>query len=623
VRRQPFVLTAAAMAGLLAVFVAGSALAYFSTTGVGSASASVTKLTAPAITAATPAAGGTVSLTWSAAGAPGTGAVRYYVSRDGEAAEGTCPESSGPAAVTSCVDSGLEVGTHTYTVTAVWRSWHTTSSVSSAKVTVGPATHFAVVAATSAPAVSVADNLTVTAKDAGGSTVTTFTGSHSLVFSGASPSPGGEGPTVANSSGTAVPFGSATALTFTSGVASVTSTKNGVMKLYLAEAAEIAASEGGLETTSPPTVTATPAAASNFSLSGTSNTPVAGAADGLTITALDTYGNTATSYTGSKSLTFSGASASPDGTAPTVSSSAGTETAFGSATAISFSAGVATVSGVRNGAMKLYKVGATSVKATQGTIATSTALALTVAAGEASELTLSAATTTPVAAASDNLTATATDSYGNTATTYTGSHNLVFSGASASPSGAAPTVANSSGTAVAFGSATALTFTAGVASVTSTKNGVMKLSRAGATSVSAGDGSISTASPLALTVSVGTASRLGLTAVTASSGSLGSPCLFTCAVTGLAHGATISANVSVTDSVGNTVSALGTGHTVKVTATGGTIAGTPLTIASSGEAVSSTRLTYTAPASGTFTNTITAATSAGTVYTSATATASG
>jgi hypothetical protein len=50
-------------------------------------------------------------------------------------------------------------------------------------------------------------------------------------------------------------------------------------------------------------------------------------------------------------------------------------------------------------------------------------------------------------------------------------------------------------------------------------------------------------------------------------------------------------------------------------ATGGTIVGTPLAIAASGEAVSSTRFTYPVPASGAFANTITAATSAGILYT--------
>ena len=93
-------------------------------------------------------------------------------------------------------------------------------------------------------------------------------------------------------------------------------------------------------------------------------------------------------------------------------------------------------------------------------------------------------------------------------------------------------------------------------------------------------------------------------------------------MTGLGNSGTLKAKVAVTDSLGNTVSALGSGHTVSVTATGGAITGGALTIEAAGPAESSAQFTYTAPASGAFTNTITAAVSGGTAYTSATATAS-
>ncbi len=132
--------------------------------------------------------------------------------------------------------------------------------------------------------------------------------------------------------------------------------------------------------------------------------------------------------------------------------------------------------------------------------------------GPAVELSLKAASTTPAAGVADNLTITALDEKGSTVTTYAGSHNLTFSGASASPGGTAPTVANSSGTAVAFGSATAISFTLGVATVNSTKNGVMKLYRAGATEVTVSDGSIADETPLTVTVAPGAASKLGLSA---------------------------------------------------------------------------------------------------------------
>jgi hypothetical protein len=67
---------------------------------------------------------------------------------------------------------------------------------------------------------------------------------------------------------------------------------------------------------------------------------------------------------------------------------------------------------------------------------------------------------------------------------------------------------------------------------------------------------------------------------------------------------------------------VGSGKAVKITSNGGTISGTPLAINSSGPAETASQFTYTAPASGSYSNTITAATSEGTTYTSATLTAS-
>jgi hypothetical protein len=614
----PSGLTGALVAVTLAAAVAGSALAYFTSAGLGTAEAKVSKLTTPTITTATPAAGGTVTLTWGAVTPPGSGTVNYYVTRDGGKPGGTCPSSSAPAAVTSCTDSGVAIGEHSYRVVALWHTWSATGAAMAATVTVGEAVKFTIAAATTTPAAGVADNLTITAKDTNNSTVTTYAGSHNLIFAGASSSPGGNAPTVVDSSGTAVAFGAATAITFTAGVATVTSSKNGVLRLYRAAAASIVATEGSITTTSPPTVTPTPGTATKYVLAAESTTPAVGMGDNLTITAQDAYGNTATAYTGSHNLVFSGAVASPGGNLPTVSDSNGDDVAFGTATPIVFTAGVAIATDGKNGEMTLYKSAtAAKVVATEGTI-TNTAVNVTPTAAPAAKLVLTAATLTPVAAASDNLTTTAQDVYGNTATSYTGSKSIVFSGATASPSGAAPTVTNSAGTAINFGSATVLTFSSGVVSTR-----VLKLNNAGAANVTATDGTIATAAPLAFTVSVGAAARWALTSVVASAGSIGSPCLFTCTITGLGNSGTVSANVSVTDSVGNTVSELGSGHTAKVTASGGTVAeGASLAIAAIGPAVSATRFTYTAPASTAFTNTITATVLASTSYTNATATAS-
>jgi hypothetical protein len=612
--------------GAVAVAISASALAFFSPSGAGTASAGVSKLTAPTITAITPAVGGTVSLAWSAATPPDSAtAVKYYVTRDGGDPGGTCAAPAVPAAATSCKDSGVPVGTHTYTVTAVWRSWTVTSGVQTAKITVGEADHFTVTATTTTPGVGVSTNLTITAKDENESTVTTYTGSHSLVFSGAASSPGGTAPTVVNSSGTATAFGKTTALTFTSGVAAVSSSRNGVLKVYKSGPAEVVATEGTITTTAPLELELISGTQTKYNLTAATTTPVAGARTDLTITAVDTYGNNAAAYTGMHELVFSTAASSvgPNGDLPTVSDSGGEDVAFGTATEIEFIAGVATTKGSANGEMVLYKTGSTAITATEGSLKNTTALTVTVAAGSAVNFVLAASTTTPVAAASFNLTTTAKDVYGNNATGYTGSKNLTFGGATASPAGTMPTVVNSSGTQVNFGTATAITFSSGVASVSSSKNGLARLYLAGASNLTVTDGTISTAAPLAVTVAVGTAARWALTAVEKSAGTFTSTCLWTCPITGLGNSGVVSANVSVTDSAGNTVSNLGTGHSVKISATtGGTVVGTPLTIADTGLAVSTARFTYTAPSNGNFSHTITAATNAGTAYTSATATVS-
>jgi hypothetical protein len=478
-------------------------------------------------------------------------------------------------------------------------------------------------AASATPAAGASDNLTITARDIYENTATGYTGSKSLIFSGAE-AIGSNKPTVVNSSGTAVAFGSATAITFTAGVATVTSSKNGLMKLYAAGEADIAVSDGTISTATPLEVTVSPLAASKFVLTATSTTPTVGEADSLTTTAQDTYGNVATSYTGAKSLTYSTASASPTGINPTVSDSSGADIVFGSATTTNFTAGVATVSGSKNGLMKLYKTGTTSLKATDGTLLTPTALVVTVAPGTAIKFAFSASATSLVAGGSSNLTTTAQDTYGNTVTTYTGSHNLTYSGAAASPNATAPTVASSAGTATPFGTTTAITFTSGVASVSSSKNGLLKLYRAESASVSVTDGTISSAAPIVFTVTPTTATRWGITNINISAGSLGSTCLFTCTVTGLGNSGTVKAKVAVTDAYGNTVSAVGAGHSAKVTVTtgSGTISGSPLAIPSTGAAESATTFTFTSKSSGAFTETITAAAQEGTAYTTATLTAS-
>src|SRR5436309_10742477 len=78
-----------------------AALAYYSSTGSGNASAGVGGLNAPTISSATGGAG-TVALSWSTVSPPPPGgSVTYYVNRGGGAAGGNCPTSASPSSATS------------------------------------------------------------------------------------------------------------------------------------------------------------------------------------------------------------------------------------------------------------------------------------------------------------------------------------------------------------------------------------------------------------------------------------------------------------------------------------------------------------------------------------------
>jgi hypothetical protein len=499
-------------------------------------------------------------------------------------------------------------------------------------LTVGfAAESFLLTAASTTPTPGASDNLTITAKDTYGNIVTSYTGSHDLTFGGPH-AVGAFTPTVTSSAGVAANIGTATAITFTNGVATVAGASNGVMKLYKAEAVSVTVTDGTLSNGAGLAVTISPAPAAGLLLAAASTTPTVGVADNLTITAKDAYGNTVTAYTGSHSLTFGGASNGPNGSAPTVSSSAGVVTGFGTATAITFTNGVATVAAGNNGAMKLYKAEAASVTVTDGAIGNGAGSTVTAAPAAAASFSLTAASIAPTAGEADNLTVTALDAFGNTATSYTGSHNLTFGGAGISLGGNHPTVSSGTGVATSFGTATAITFTTGVAAAAGASNGVMKLYKVEAASVTVASGAVNNGAGLSVTVGVGAAARLAWTHVTVSAGSLSSPCLFTCTVTALGSSGSFMANVSVADSFGNTVSGLGAGHTVTVTTpaagagSGGSFtapsAGTSvtLTIAAAGAADSTVKFTFKAQSGAWVSDTMSAQTLAGAVYTAASAT---
>ena len=235
--------------------------------------------------------------------------------------------------------------------------------------------------ATTTPTAGQTDNVTITAGDTYGNLVTSYTGSKSLTFSG-SGAIGTYRPTMTDSSGAAVNFGSATAFTFTNGSATT------VMTLYRAQTTYIKVSDGTYNNGGGTQVTVSPATMNGLSLAAVKAVVRPGVADNLTVRATDTYGNTAPDYPdGVHNVTFSGASVSGT-THPTVTNNAGAVINFGLSTALNFVNGIASVSGSSNGQMLLYAIERANITVTDGThtspvlsIVVSTVTATAVSAG--------------------------------------------------------------------------------------------------------------------------------------------------------------------------------------------------------------------------------------------------
>jgi hypothetical protein len=170
---------------------------------------------------------------------------------------------------------------------------------------------------------------------------------------------------------------------------------------------------------------------------------VVGLADNLTITAKDPYGNTVTTYTGSHNLTFAGAGNGPNGTKPTVTNSTGIATSFGTVTATTFTNGIASVAGVNNGVMILYKTETATITVASGAVNNGAGLFVTVASGSPARLawthvTVSAGTlsspclftcTVTTLGNSGTLTAnvSVTDNSGNTVSSLGAGHTITVS----------------------------------------------------------------------------------------------------------------------------------------------------------------------------------------------------
>ena len=150
------------------------------------------------------------------------------------------------------------------------------------------------------PAASV--NLTITAKDANNSTVTTYTGSHSLIFSGACAEPGGDQPDRRQQRRHRGRLRQRHRAHLHHRRRHRRLDQKRRPEDLQSGRRDIVATEGSITTPTPLALTVSPPRPRNSCSPRPTPTPAAGADDNLTITAQDTYGNTATAYTGTHSL---------------------------------------------------------------------------------------------------------------------------------------------------------------------------------------------------------------------------------------------------------------------------------------------------------------------------------
>jgi hypothetical protein len=347
------------------------------------------------------AGAGTAALSWTPVSAPAGATVTYYVTRAGGTVGGNCPSSATSAtAATSCTDSGLTKGSYSYTVTAIWQSWTSSSAAAPVTLSSGALSKFVVTAPASATA-GTSFSVSMTAEDASGNTVVAYTGSQAITFSGPSNSPGGTAPAYPGS------------VSFSAGLGTASVT------LYDAQSTTLTAAQGSATGTSGSVVVA---AGANHQIAASASSPqTAGTAFNVTLTAQDSWGNVPGTLSGTKNVSFSGPANSPNGSAPVYPATA------------SFSAGHATVS------VTLKDAQTTTLTASDttdgfGGVASG---AIVVGPGAASSFGV-ATPATPTAGVAFSETVTAVDTYGNTATGYTGVKTVTFSGPSSAPGGTAP-----------------------------------------------------------------------------------------------------------------------------------------------------------------------------------------
>jgi len=219
----------------------------------------------------------------------------------------------------------------------------------------------------------------LTALDAYDNTATGYTGSQTIVFTGpaTSPAPVSKAPSYPASVSFSAGLGTASPIT-----------------LYDAQTTTLTATQSSITGTST-SFTVNPLSANSFSVAAPSS-PIAGTAFSDNLTALDIYDNTATSYTGSKTIVFTGPSNSPAPVSQAPSYPA----------SVSFSGGVGTASPIT-----LYDAQTTTLTATQSSI-TGTSTSFTVSPSTLTSFTVPTPST-QTAGTAFNETITALDAYDN------------------------------------------------------------------------------------------------------------------------------------------------------------------------------------------------------------------
>jgi hypothetical protein len=513
-----------AVIAILAMF-AGAALAFWGSTD----SSNPARAAADVLQAGSAPTGSStnqnVTVTWTARSTVGgRAATGYSVNRYASAAGGTAVPAGGGCGgtitVLTCTEAGVPAGVWYYTVTPKLSLW------------VGNESARTLVSVNQAPAITTAPSVTFTVGVAASLTVST-TGFPAATVSETASLPAGI--TFANNgNGTATLGG--TPGSNTGGTYSLTMT----------------ASNGTLPNATQP-----------FTLT-VDQAPAITSAPGVTFT-VGTAGSFTVQTTGFP-------------TAPTIT---GSGSLPGGVTFVNNGNGTATLSG-NPGTSGTF---ALTITASNG-VAPNATQNFTLTVGTR-HLLLTPATTTPAAGTADSLTITALDGANNVVTTYTGTQSLVFGGAT--PTGTfIPSVVDSAGVTRTFGASTSVAFTAGVATVSGGKNGVMTLYKAEAATITVTDGTINNAPGLSVTVSPA-AGRLAWTAVSNLTGTLSPPCGFTCTYTGIGgSGTTFKAKIALMDQYGNPIAAPTSGISVLVTKSAGTFTGSATITIPAGSSTSST-----------------------------------